>query len=244
MSMFAYLDPERRHIIYAKDCDESNRGRYFCFNPFCNGLMCLVLPSDSSNHFRILDADKHLDCSKLSERFCPTEYSEAEFNKDIAIDNLINGIVCENKSNENSTNQHHNDDGRIKPISTIPQIYSMCCNADYYSTYNGIEVWRILHDDSCNHILVRGIWDKHLILCRFFRYDGKTQSIYFKYPINPTLPNQYILKTSFECKELFKKIKSDVFQKSHVVIAGNWRSISARESHTAVLSEHQIWVAK
>jgi hypothetical protein len=241
MSLYAYLDKTREQIVHARDCSESDRGQiFYCFNHHCNEFMSLVLPSEKANHFRILKPNLHNGCKEFQDfiRYVETEYNETEFNLESAIDDFMAPKKHETNTNRTSVRGSTS----TAKLSSIKKIFSMCKHYDYDCLYNSVEIWKILRDDRCNYIFTKGIWGKCLIECYFQRYDDNQMSIYFKYPLNPALQNQYIIKTVFDDNELFNEVKRSVYKRTHIVLAGNWKSIDNRTSQTNFLSKKQLWV--
>jgi hypothetical protein len=104
----------------------------------------------------------------------------------------------------------------------------------------------MLFDNRSNYILSKGLFEKHLIECFYFKYREDEQNIYFKYPLLASLPNQYTLKVHIQNKDLYYKINHKIYNKDFfpIVIAGDWKRYGYNAFESEVNSYRQIYLPK
>ena len=245
MASIAYEDSARTKIIYADSCTIKDRNtRYYCENPDCPAHLYLrAFNSVLTAHFCATKDHPHVGwCHKRRPDFKPTDYSESDFNYDNAIDAILSPSK---KSGKTSTTLEQNTgDGKKRGLSKTAQIYTMCKHYRPENSYNSIKIWQMLFDVRCNYLLTKGLFGKHLIECTFFRYDNSGQLIYFDYPLNKSLPNQYRLRIHISETDLYYKLRKKIYNKDNlpIVIVGDWGKYAADAFECEVKSGKQIYL--
>lgn len=244
MSSYAYKDAARTQIIYANECTIQDKNtRFYCQNPECNAhLFIRAINSTLQTHFFAVSNHPHTGwCKKINPIFDATNYDENIFNYEDVIDNIL---VSKTKTSGSTSPIFPKGDGQTRSLSKTAQIYNMCKSFQPTHTYNSIAIWKMLFDVRSNYLLTKGLFGKHLIECYYFKYDKTTQSIYFKYPLLTTLPNQYLLKAYIPNTDLFYKLNKKLYNKNNrpIVIVGDWKKYSFNAFECIINSGKQIYL--
>lgn len=245
MSTIAYEDSERTKIVYASACTIKDlKTRYYCENPDCSAhLYIRAVNSVLNTHFYTSKNHPHNGwCYKKPDEFKPTDYREEDFNYDGVIDEILTSTY-KNKEIKPKPGQKTGD-GNKKGLSKIAQIYTLCKHFRPENSYNGVEIWKMLFDVRNNYMLTKGLFGKHLIECLYHRYDKEGKHIYFKYPLNKALPNQYQLRIHIGDTDLYYKIQKKLYNKDNlpIVIAGDWTKYDTDSFECEVKSGKQIYL--
>lgn len=247
MAFFAYRDCRRTELIYAEDCNIQDRGiRFYCSNIECDAHLYIRSHNSilSTHFYAHKDYPHSLGCI-ATKNFNITKYSETDFNFETVINDILENIDIVNNSNKASCSKHNTNRNQIS-ISRLGQLYGVCKSRKHTNEYNGYTIWNILFDCRCNYILTKGISGKHIIECKFYKYDSLKKQIFFKYPITESLPNKYILKFEFEDGNLFNKSLRMIFNTKNIpiAIAGDWKHEYRNVYHSYCKSGKQIYFPK
>jgi len=245
MASIAYEDSARTKIIYADSCTIKDKNtRYYCENPDCPAhLYIRAVDSVLATHFYAPKDHPHVGwCHKENSDFKPTDYSEDEFNYDSALDEILS--PSKKSSKTPTTPGHNTGDGNKRGLSKTAQIYTMCKYYRPENSYNGTAIWKMLFDVRSNYLLTKGLFGKHLIECVFCKYEDSNQLIYFNYPLNKLLPNQYKLRIHIKDTDLYYKLRKKTYNKDNlpIVIAGDWNKYATDSFECEVKSGKQIYL--
>ena len=215
MAYYAYSDFERKKIVLASSCTIIDKHKeFYCENPECNAKLKLkALNSNIVNkYFSTLKNFPHIE-NCYFKKITTNNFNEIDYNEDLFI---FNDII-EEYLNNNICNVN-------RRLSTLSQIYYMCKSKDIFTKYNDFQIGKILCDTRSNHIYIKGIFGYRLIECKFYSYRDQDKTLYFKYPLNDSLINTFLLKIVFQTEELYLNIKNTFcnFKGYPIVIAGQW----------------------
>lgn len=233
LSNYAYSDIERKKVVFANSGTIFDKHKeFYCENPECNAI--LKLKAKNSNivnpYFSTLPNKPHIE-NCYFKKINNNKFNEPNYNEDLfefndIIEEYLNNNIC----NVN------------RRLSTLSQIYYMCKSKDIITKYNDFQVGKILCDTRSNHIYVKGIFGYHLIECSFNSYRDQDQTLYFRYPLNDSLTNKFLLKIVFQTEELYLEIKNTFcnFKGYPIVIAGNWYS-NGKYFSTDITNRYQFY---
>lgn len=138
------------------------------------------------------------------------------------MDNLLQGQDYVGGGGGNS-NEERDGDGKIKPISTVRQLYAICIPKSINQYYNGIRIADILVDTRTRHIYFNYIRGFHLVECQFWRYDRENKVYYARYWLDDDNNNYLKIKLKCQNNQIFNQAYDKVFKREFVV-AGNWET--------------------
>lgn len=233
MAYYAYRDEDRINEVLAEEVDDDNKlDEYFCPTPHCTARMSIrSIGGEKAAHFATKKSTSHSDfCRLRTNQINPTQYDEEQFNIENFMNNLLQGQDYVGGGGENR-NEEREGDGKIKPISTVRQLYSICIQKSINQYYNEVRIADLLVDTRTRHIYFIYIRGFHLVECQFWRYVGGNNVYYARYWLDDD--NNNYLKIKLECQnnQIFDQVYNRVFQRRFVV-AGNWRT----ENHECVVT--------
>lgn len=245
MASIAYEDSTRTQIVYADSCTIKDKNtRYYCENPDCPAHIYIrAFDSVLATHFYATIDHPHVGwCHKKRSDFKPTDYNEDDFNYDSALDKILS--PSKKSSKTQTTPGHNTGDGNKRGLSKTAQIYNMCKYHRPEKSYSGIVIWWMLFDVRSNYLLTNGLFGKHLIECVYYKYVTSEKHIYFKYPLNKSLPNQYHLRIHIEDTDLYYKLLKKIYNTDNlpIVIAGDWNKYATDSFECEVKSGKQIYL--
>lgn len=239
MGNFAYINAARTIKIYAKDCTAKNKDTpFYCWNPDCKAKVNLKAANSvhKEPYFGLVSNDfKHIGwCKKITLEKTNRDYDADGFDFNKIINTLLTKpsktssiipvitstpVITPAASGLPTTITHS------KPIS-ISDLYQICKSLMINEDFGGVKRKLMLCDDKSNFFYTKGILGNHLIECTYHHYDPLKKTIYFKYPLSPTLPNQHTVGLKFSDDKLFKKLEKFFFDcpvNRIIVLAGNWK---------------------
>lgn len=239
MGTYAYEDSARKIKIYATKCPARLKDTpLFCWNPDCMAKVKLAAANSvhKNPYFHLAsDDDVHIGWCENKNLFKGSrDYDETDFN----FNNIIATLLTK-KTNSSS--------GKAAPTPAVPptpssapihtkpksiaDIYQICKSLGLDEEFAGIERKRMLCDNKSNFFYSKGILGQHLVECTYHKFDPNTRTLYFKYPCNRTLANQYSVGLRFapENADTFQQLVNFFLGCSAdqtFVIAGDWKRIS------------------
>lgn len=229
MAMYVFKDSARTDILFAKNAREQNKGvRYYCPNPICDAHMYISnIDGVSASYFRVLPTHRHAEgCPySISNGFDPNKFDENNFD----FNNALLSLMMTSKSQIKNASLEKYENGKMnpKPPRTIRQIYSMCKSYNYYDSYNGIAIGKMLVDNRSIRMYPKGIFGWRIIETKCKRpnfYDSTKMEI--SLVIAFTDKNEYTFVLKFDNEKLFREIRNVIFQNKEylIVVAGEWKS--------------------
>lgn len=187
MADYAYKDENRTQKIYANDKDiiEYKGKRCWCKNPNCNAKMFIVTPEYPDDAFFRASLTIHHSgsCGSECHHFDKKQFDQNLFKFPEV---LINLEKTNKKYSSNMTIQSNSEvSTESKPIKTLRQLYTMCTNTPIEDKYGDYIIGNIIADIRNISDNLDGINGYRIVECNFYRFDKKTQSIYFNYPYFP-----------------------------------------------------------
>ncbi|MFR3730004.1 hypothetical protein [Lacrimispora sp.] len=243
MGSFAYINAARTIKIYAKDCTAKNKDTpFYCWNPDCKAKVNLKAANSihKEPYFGLVSNTlKHTGwCKKITLEKTSRDYDSHGFN----FNKIINNLLTEPPRTSSNTPVINSPTLGLpapgtpptttithsKPVS-ISDLYQICKSLMINGDFGGIKRKIMLCDDKSNFFYTKGILGYHLVECTYHHYDPLKKTIYFKYPLSSTLPNQYTVGLKFYNDKLFKKLEKFFYKcpaNQIIVLAGNWKNKS------------------
>ena len=243
MSYTAFRDKARKIEVNASDCTAvDQKEKFFCPYFKCNAVLTLCSLGGKKQPYFAAHIKPHSpDCSADLVNFNSSLYDPSSLDIDSLIEKFMAGST-DTKKRTISTATDHEGDGNVIPIDSLPILYNMCKSVAHTSSYGKYKISMILCDDRSNYLYTKIIQKKCLIECYYYRYESKTKSIYYQYPLDSSAPNQYTLRVDISDTEMFVKVRNRSFNNLRlpIVIAGDWKQSGHRFIHCQLFSHEQI----
>lgn len=237
---YAYTDEDRSagNEVLAEGVNDNNKlEQYFCPTTDCAARMSIRnIHGEGAAYFAANPSTPHSGFCRIN--LCTrTQYDEGRFD----FDNFMGGLFQPgNQNNGYGNGGHGNGNGQIRPVSTVRQLYLICIQRHINQLYNGNRISDLLIDSRTRHIYFRYIQGRHLVECKFWRYEKEKNEIFAKYWLNDEGTSFLKIKLKCENSSILEKISKKVYKKDFVV-AGIWE-MNGGYCVTDIVSSKQIYV--
>ena len=242
MAKYAYRDKDRKNIIYSDEAIEEDRDTaFFCPNHICNAkLYICAVDGSKSAYFRATKPNfKHINnCpfGNSSIEFDSNDYDESQF----IYEDAINNLLCKTKqsSQKSTPSAHGTGEPGAHPPRTLRQIYSMCKSLSVRDTYAGKEIGSMILGDRSKYRYPKGCFGNRIIEATVDGrlYNDEKKEVNLASPINS---KKYTFILSFSDEDIYKKIRSEIYNNRDkiIVIAGKWASSGEYNKFTSKVNE-------
>lgn len=244
MSLYAYRDINKEHIVLAKNCSAEDIEKVF-YCPTRNCPAKLELVSVNSNkrrpYFKAKKQGSHLEsCCMPPSNFNPTQYTDAGFNLEALLIRLEQ--YKEKLRSEDDVRQYPHGDGCLRKPESLLTTYYLLKSYLPNDLFAGKRISEQLIDGRLTTFYAKELEGLRIIECRFEWYTTNDKIIY----VRENVKGKYLLRLKFTNFNTFIKAKQKIFKSTdqdkrklhHIffIVLGNWKCETVTQNGKSMLN--------